>query len=56
MAGKPGKKDKEPPQIERFKKMAKELGADEGAEAFDREFMKVVAPEKSKAPRRGRPD
>lgn len=44
MAGKPAKNDKEKAQIERFKKKAKELGADESSEAFERAFKKVVKP------------
>jgi hypothetical protein len=46
MAGKPEKKDKEKQQIERFKEAAKELGADESPEAFERAFRKVVKPPK----------
>lgn len=44
MAGKAVKKDKEKPQIERFKEMAKNLGADDRPEVFDREFERVVKP------------
>lgn len=44
MAGKAGKKDKDETQIERFKKKAKELGADESVDSFERAFKKVVRP------------
>lgn len=52
MAGKAGKKDKEKPQIERFKEKAKELEADESSEAFDRAFKRVVTPPSSRSPSR----
>jgi hypothetical protein len=42
MAGKAEKKDKDEAQIERFKKAAKDLEADESSEAFERAFNKVV--------------
>ena len=42
MAGKAGKKDKDEAQIERFKKTAKDLEADQSSEAFERAFRKVV--------------
>lgn len=48
MAGKADEKDKEPPQIERFKEKAKELEADESSEAFERAFKKVVRPPKQR--------
>jgi hypothetical protein len=51
MAGKAAKKDKEKPQIERFKETAKELGADESSEAFERAFKKIVKPKSRKARR-----
>jgi hypothetical protein len=46
MAGKAEKKDKDETQIERFKKKAKELGADESADSFERAFKKIVKPPK----------
>jgi hypothetical protein len=49
MAGKAGKKDKEKPQIERFKETATELGADERPETFERAFKKVIHPQKPSA-------
>ena len=49
MAGKAGKKDKEKAQIERFKAKAKELGADESSEAFDRTFDIVLKNQKPPA-------
>jgi hypothetical protein len=45
MAGKAGKKDKDEAQIQRFKKKAKELEADESSEAFERAFKRVVKPQ-----------
>ena len=51
MAGKAGKKDKDEAQIKRFKAKAKELGADESADSFERAFSKIVAPGPS-APKR----
>lgn len=48
MAGKAGKKDKDEAQIERFKKKAKELGADESADSFERAFKKIVKPPKQR--------
>ena len=44
MAGKAEKKDKDEAQIERFKKKAKELEADESSEVFERAFKRVVKP------------
>jgi hypothetical protein len=47
MAGKAEKKDKDEAQVKRFREKAKEIGADESADSFDRAFKKVVKPPKA---------
>lgn len=42
------KKKDEKPQSERFIEKAKELGADESAEEFERAFKKIVPPKEKK--------
>jgi hypothetical protein len=41
---KPKAEKPEKPQIERFKKLARELECDETGEAFERTFAKIVPP------------
>jgi hypothetical protein len=43
------KKKRDPMQIQRFKDTARELGADESGETFERAFKKIVPPKSSKA-------
>jgi hypothetical protein len=47
MAGKAAKSDKDKAQVERFKKKAKELEADESSVAFERAMAKVLRNSKS---------
>jgi hypothetical protein len=46
MAGKAEKTDKDEAQIKRFKEKAKEIGADDSSDSFERAFKKVVKPVK----------
>lgn len=49
-------KTKEKPQRQRFKETAKELECDESEEAFEKDFEKIVPPqkgEKDKKPSKG---
>lgn len=41
---------KEKPQHERFKELAREVGADESSKAFEKVFGQVVPPKKAKQP------
>jgi hypothetical protein len=51
MAGKAAKKDKDEAQIKRFKEAAKDLGADQSSEAFERAFKKIVKPARQSKPK-----